>query len=182
MAYRYFRVRPPVKGDIALRGAGHRQCLFRRSQRRERAKQPYILVAQRRSVRALRQREALRAGMPPELAERIVSDREKFRGRALQEPDASDKGYGMTTGCEGVRFRMDRSSPSGPSACAPTGLWSGRNGMGNRMYPLAVFVWERRKGCAYGDSEVTHPIPQSDRGEPDTDGFRLAAMAPVCRS
>ena len=27
------------------------------------------------------------------------------------------------------------------------------------LYPLAKFVWERRKSCAYGDSEVTYLIP-----------------------
>ncbi len=53
----------------------------------------------------------------------------KSRGRATQEPDASDKATVLTQAVEGVRFLMDRSSPSGPSACAPTGLWSGRNGM-----------------------------------------------------
>lgn len=27
------------------------------------------------------------------------------------------------------------------------------------LYPIAKFVWERRKSCAYGDSEVTYLIP-----------------------
>ncbi len=31
--------------------------------------------------------------------------------------------------------------------------------IGVRMYPLAVFNWERRKNCAYGDSEITYIIP-----------------------
>lgn len=31
--------------------------------------------------------------------------------------------------------------------------------IGVRLYPLAQFCWERRKNCAYGDSEITYLIP-----------------------
>ncbi|MBQ5911109.1 MAG: hypothetical protein IIW94_03770 [Clostridia bacterium] len=31
--------------------------------------------------------------------------------------------------------------------------------MGISLYPLSVFVWERRDGCIYGDSEITYIIP-----------------------
>ncbi|MCI8554035.1 MAG: hypothetical protein HFJ80_03720, partial [Clostridiales bacterium] len=31
--------------------------------------------------------------------------------------------------------------------------------MGIRLYPLAAFSWEKRKGCAYGESEITYLIP-----------------------
>jgi len=31
--------------------------------------------------------------------------------------------------------------------------------IGVRVYPLAKFAWERRKNCAYGESEITYLIP-----------------------
>lgn len=31
--------------------------------------------------------------------------------------------------------------------------------LGIRLYPLARFSWDPRRGCAYGESEITHLIP-----------------------
>lgn len=31
--------------------------------------------------------------------------------------------------------------------------------LGISLYPISVFAWERREGCAYGDSEITYIIP-----------------------
>jgi hypothetical protein len=31
--------------------------------------------------------------------------------------------------------------------------------LGVRLYPIASFMWQRRKNCAYGDSEITNLIP-----------------------
>ena len=147
----------PVKGDITCEALDIDNVYFGDPNEVDVQKQPYILVAQRRSVRALRQ-EALRAGMPPELAEGIVSDRENPRA-GTQEPDASDKATVLTRlwkeyASDGsvVTVRAER-------VCANGAMVRPEWDVGIRMYPLAVFVWERRKGCAYGDSEVTHLIP-----------------------
>lgn len=90
----------PVKGDIACEALDIDNVYFGDPNEEDVQKQPYILVAQRRSVRALRQ-EALRAGMPPELAERIVSDREN-RGRATAGAGCFGQGYGTDQAVEGV--------------------------------------------------------------------------------
>lgn len=151
--------RQPVRGDIACEVLDIENVYFGDPSCDDIQKQPYIILAQRRRVDELR-RMARADRRPAADIERIVADTETGYqsgdyGALEQEGNArallltklyrhyDDDGNWHIRAvqvCRGVTVRRDRD-------------------IGVRLYPLAKFSWERRKNCAYGESEVTYLIP-----------------------
>ena len=151
--------RQPIRGDIACEVLDIENVYFGDPSCDDIQKQPYIILAQRRRVDEIR-RIARQNRRPAADVERIVADTETGHqsgdyGTVEQEGTArallltklyrhyDDDGNWHIRAvqvCRGVTVRRD---------------WD----IGVRLYPLAKFSWERRKNCAYGESEVTYLIP-----------------------
>lgn len=147
--------RQPIKGDIACEVLDVENVVFGDPNRDDVQAQPYILIAQRMGVQALRE-EARRNKRPSSDIRAISADVDTGFApgdRGQDEPTDADKATVVTKlwraedgmihalrVCRGVVVRPE---------------WSLRV----RLYPLAKFCWERRRSCAYGDSEITYLIP-----------------------
>ncbi len=151
--------RQPIRGDIACEVLDIENVYFGDPSCDDIQKQPYIILAQRRRVEEIR-RIARAHHRPAAEIERITADSETGyqsgdygtveqadTRRALlltklyRHYDADGNWHIRAVQvCRGVTVRRD---------------WD----IGLRLYPLAKFSWERRKNCAYGESEVTYLIP-----------------------
>lgn len=150
----------PITGDIACEVLDIENVYFGDPNQYDVQAQPYILIAQRKSVKELRM-EARKNGRPADDIDAIKPDRdtEYMAGdRADEEPEVSKKATVITKlwkewdkdgggyrikACMAVRGAVIRKE------------WDTRL----RLYPIAVFRWERRRNCAYGESEITYLIP-----------------------
>ena len=145
----------PITGDIRCEVLDIENIFFGDPQITVLQDQPYILIARRESVEALR-REARRYGRSEEEISRIRPDRdEEQTGEEL--PDAAKatvltkfyKEWNETGTNWTIRaVRVVRGATI-------RGAWD----MRIRLYPLASFCWESRPHCAYGISEVTYLVP-----------------------
>lgn len=123
-------------------------------------KQPYILIAQRKSVRELR-RVARRNRRSAEEIDSIKPDRETqyMAGEmAEKEQEEADKAVVITKmwkewNDEGTSFTIKAVQVTEKATIRKE--WD----MGIRLYPLAKFVWEERDNCTYGESEITYLVP-----------------------
>lgn len=153
-----------VRGDLAVETLDVENVYFGDPNNDDVQSQPYILIAQRKRVSDLR-KEAKANGLSDELLDTIVPDNE----RSFMAGDRSQTELALFGAQEQQK------------ATVLTRLWKerGKNGeetvkaiqvcrgavirptwdLGIRLYPLAAFSWERRKNCAYGDSEITYLIP-----------------------
>lgn len=147
-----------IKGDIALEVLDVENVYFGDPNTADVQSQPYILIAQRKSVGELR-RMAKANGIREEERMAIRPDTEvsyMAGERALQEPYESQKATVIT--------RLWKVTENGRVTVKAMQVCNGAVvrkewDLGVRLYPLAMFSWENRKGCAYGDSEVTYLIP-----------------------
>lgn len=150
----------PVTGDIACEVLDIENVYFGDPTREELQEQPYILIAQRRSVADLR-REARRFGLTGEAISAIRPDEERQYTAGQygdREPPELQKAVVITklwkewdqTGTsytvKAVRVTRD---------AVVRRPWD----MGISLYPLARFSWDTRRGSAYGESEITWLIP-----------------------
>ena len=141
----------PIRGDIACEVLDIENVYFGDPTVEDIQSQPYILVAQRRPVAELRQLAA-RSGMKKEQLGRIVPD------RAAGEPENSQKATLITRFWKEWDEKEHRVAVMAAQVCRGVVVrppWR----LGVRLYPLAAFSWERRRGCAYGESEIPHLIP-----------------------
>lgn len=149
----------PITGDVACEVLDIENVYFGDPTLYDVQAQPYILLAQRKSVEELR-RQARRNGRPEAeiLAIRPDMDTGYMAGdRAEEEPADSGKATVLTK----LWKEWDKDGACRIMACtAVQGAtirprWDTRL----RLYPLAAFRWERRRNCAYGESEITYLIP-----------------------
>lgn len=147
-----------IKGDIAAEVLDVENVYFGDPNTSSVQAQPYILISQRKSIKELRAM-AKANGASEEMLAAIRPDTEvsyMAGDRALGEPYESQKATLLTRlWKEQKNGRTTVKAMQVCKSCLIRGEWE----LGVRCYPLAAFVWERRKGCAYGDSEVTYLIP-----------------------
>ena len=150
----------PITGDIQCEVLDVENVYFGDPNCDDVQAQPYILIAQRKTL--------------PEL--RLMMKRNGQRRHITElRPDAVDVTYhagggdcGETTDSrkatlitklykewddEGRTYRIRAVQVCGQVVVRPP--WD----LGIRRYPLAKFSWEPRKNCAYGESEITYLIP-----------------------
>ena len=150
----------PITGDIRCEVLDVENVYFGDPNCDDVQAQPYILIAQRKTL------SDLRLMMKRNGQRRHIAD---------LRPDAVDITYhagdgdcGETTDSrkatlltklykewddEGRTYRIRAVQVCGTVVVRPP--WD----LGIRRYPLAKFSWEPRKNCAYGESEITHLIP-----------------------
>lgn len=147
-----------IKGDIACEVLDIENVVFGDPNNEEIESQPYIIIARRLDIDAVR-REAERYG---QATDKIVPDDANGYYR-----NAGDRGEDEP--CESKRVtvitklykKYDKDGNYtvwGKTVTATTVIRPEWNLLIHR-YPIAKFVWERRRSCAYGDSEITYQIP-----------------------
>lgn len=142
----------PIAGDIACEVLDIENVYFGDPTLEDVQAQPYILIAQRKSVEEL-QRTARKYGAKD--WREIKPDRDIPGGDGW---DGDSKKATLLT-----RFWKEWDDRGGftiraVQACRGVTVrapWD----LGIRLYPLAKFNWERRRGCTYGESEITYLIP-----------------------
>ena len=150
----------PITGDIGCEVLDVENVYFGDPNCDDVQAQPYILIAQRKTLGELR---------------RMMKQNGQRRHIAELRPDTVDVSYhaGGDDGGEaadsrkatlitklykewddeGRTYRIRAVQVCGQVVVRPP--WD----LGIRRYPLAKFCWERRKNCAYGESEITYLIP-----------------------
>lgn len=150
----------PIVGDIRCEVLDIENVYFGDPNMENVQEQPFIILAQRKSVEELK-RTARRYRRKPEEIDAIKPDEEKgfmAGDRANDEPQESKKATVLTKlykewDDEGLTYKvMAVEVVKGAIIRKP---WD----IGVRLYPLARFAWEQRNNCAYGDSEITNLIP-----------------------
>ncbi len=149
----------PIDGDIACELLDVENVYFGDPARDDVESQPYIILAQRRSVEELR-REAGRNGRPKEDIDAIKPDQvEYMAGDRADLNQSDDRNCTVLTRLwkewdkEGNSYKvMATRVVRGAVIRKPWDLQI-------RRYPLAKFSWDKRKGSIYGDTELTYLIP-----------------------
>lgn len=147
----------PILGDIAFEIPDVENVVFGDPNSDDVQSQPYILIAQRTNIAAVR-REAQASGENPSLIVADDTTRYSAGERGEREPDGSERVTVITKFYriwdeESGRYRIMAVKVTKSAvvrAAVDTGL---------TLYPLAVFRWENRRSSAYGDSEITYLIP-----------------------
>lgn len=136
--------RMPIKGDIACEVLNIENVFFADPYMQDIQRQPYIIISSCRDTAEVL-REAGCYGADPLTLNSIEEDSEDGKTLVLTKlykeykPDGS---YIIKS------VKVTEHATVRPAF--NTGL---------RLYPLAVFSWEKRSGLAYGESEITYLIP-----------------------
>lgn len=134
----------PIKGDIDCEVLNIENVAFGDPHEELVERQPYIILSSRREVSSVR-REAERAGMSGETISQIAPDGDDGKVLVLTKLYKEYKTAGSyKIKCVKVTKNATVREPFS------TGL---------NLYPLAIFRFEERDGRAYGESEITHLIP-----------------------
>lgn len=149
----------PIQGDIACEVLDIENVYFGDPNLFDVQAQPYILIAQRKSVADL-QREARRNGRSEAEIDAIKpnGDTGYMAGdRAEDEPEGSRKATVLTKFWK--EWAKDGTCRILAAVVVRGAVIRPRWDTKLRLYPLAAFRWERRRNCAYGESEITYLIP-----------------------
>ena len=152
--------RTPIRGDIACEVLDIENVYFGDPNLDDVQGQPYLLIVQRRSVAALR-REAAANRRPVQEIERIRPDGDTWTMAGeygLEEPAGAEKATVITRLWKVWDETTGRPTVKAMRVCE-NAVIRGEWDTGLRLYPLARFSWERRRNCAYGESEITYLIP-----------------------
>ena len=125
-----------IRGDVKCETVGIENVFFGDCDCTDVQKQPYIIIARRMGVSKAKAL-ALSFGNSPD---EIVAD------------DSLDDKVTVLT-----RFRKTENSVVA-TITTPTAVIRDETSIGVRIYPIVAFRWEDND-CAYGESEVTHVIP-----------------------
>lgn len=123
-------------------------------------KQPYIIIAMRRSVEDLK-REARRHGRPADELEKIQPDKDtEFLAGDIREKEPAEEQKATVLTKLYKKYNKDGTQYSIHAVRVVEGAvirpaWD----INVRLYPLAKIDWERVPNCAYGLSEVTQLVP-----------------------
>ena len=141
----------PIYGDIRCEVLDVENVTFGDPACDDVQEQPYILISQRKSLAELRRmmrKNGLKAHVSALKADEPSATEEEEQKKAT----LITKLY-KSWDDEGKTYRILATQTCGEVTVRKP--WD----IGVRRYPLSVFCWERRKNCAYGESEITYLIP-----------------------
>ncbi len=133
----------PIMGDIVCERIKIDDIYFGDPSSTELQKQPYIILKEERSALGIAE-EAQRFGAGETVVSRIAAKGEEKLTLFTKLYKARDE-----KGCT----RVFATKVTETQVVRPP------FSIGIASYPLSIFVWERRDGCIYGDSEITYIIP-----------------------
>ncbi len=147
-----------IKGDIDCEVLDIENVVFGDPNNEEVESQPYIIIARRLDVEAAR-REAEKYG---QATENIVPDGANgyYRNAGDRGEDEPADSKRVTVITKLYKKYDDEGNPTvwGKTVTENAVVRPEWNLLIHR-YPIAKFIWERRRSCAYGDSEITYQIP-----------------------
>lgn len=148
-----------IKGDIACEVLSIENVVFGEPNNADIQSQPWIDISQRKSVAELK-REAKRNGIKDDEIKNIEPDKDfsfSASDRTNTEPEENKRTRVITRLFK--KYNEDGSfSIHGIKVCQNAVIrqeWD----LGITLYPIAIYGWEERNGCIYGDSEITYLIP-----------------------
>ena len=149
----------PITGDIACEVLDVENVYFGDPNVDDVQRQPYILITQRKNVSEI-VREAKMNGQSS-IVDQIAADNDtayQAGDRSEKEADDAQKAILITKlwkewADDGKSYTIKAVKVCNSLTIRPE--WD----MQVRLYPLAKFSWERRRSCAYGESEITYLIP-----------------------
>lgn len=146
-----------IKGDIAFEVLDVENVIFGDPNNDDVQSQPYILISQRLDVETVR-REARKNRLSDDDILPDSATQYNSGDRGEQEPTDSRR---VTVITKLYKERNEDDSTFKVMAVKVTEKAVVRKpwDIGLTMYPIAKFCWERRRSCAYGDSEITYLIP-----------------------
>lgn len=148
----------PITGDIACEVLDIENVVFGDPNNEEVENQPYIIISQRKDVAAVK-RLAEKYGQSTEniVPDGVDSFYKNSGDRGIDEPYNSRRVTVITK----LYKKYDKNGD-----CTVWGKCVTENAVIRpewnlliHRYPIAKFVWERRRSCAYGESEITYQIP-----------------------
>lgn len=150
----------PIVGDIRCEVLDIENVYFGDPNLDDVQEQPYIIIAQRKNIDEVK-RIARRRGRPSTVIDKIHPDEEKnYLAGNLEEnePTNARKTTVLTKlykkwDDEGKDYTLMAVEVAEGVVIRPA--WD----MKIRLYPIAKISWEEPANCIYGDSEVTHLIP-----------------------
>ena len=149
----------PIRGDIACEVLDVENVYFGDPSCDDVQKQPYIILVQRKRVDEIR-RIARANHRPKEDVDAIVADSEnsyQAGDYGIYEPNTAKHALLLTK----LYKEYDDNGDFVIKAVQVCRGVTVRNpwDIGVRLYPIALFTWERRRNCVYGESEITYLIP-----------------------
>lgn len=147
-----------IMGDIACEVLDVENVVFGDANCEDVESQPYILIAQRMNIAAAR-RMAERFNCR---SENIIPDVQgdfynNAGDRGLKEPDDARRVTVVTKFYK--KYEKDGSYRVCGKIVTRNAVVRDEWDLKISHYPIARFIWERRRSCAYGDSEITYQIP-----------------------
>jgi len=145
----------PIEGDISSEVLDIENVYFGDPNLDDIQKQPFIIIAQRKSVKSLKE-EAKANGLSEDEVSQISSDRDNSYmagDRSILEPSDSRKATVLT------KFWKDKNGKIKACKVTQSAFIRKEWDLNIRLYPLAKFSWDKRKNSAYGESEITYLIP-----------------------
>lgn len=149
----------PIKGDIASEVLDVENVYFGDPSIDDVQKQPYIIIAQRKSIKDLRA-EAKKYGAKDYDIEQIKADSNNY----YESGDYGNKEQeGIKKAIVITKYWKEQDANGnttvmGVRVCENTVIRSAWD-LGLGIYPIAKFTWERRRNNIYGESEITYLIP-----------------------
>lgn len=148
-----------IKGDIACEMLNIENVYFGDTAEQNVQKQPYIIIAQRKRVDDIR-RMARANGIKEEYIAGIAADDvREYDAYTLEHPqEKDDKKAVLLTKFYKQWDDNDNYRIMAVQVCNKVTVreaWDTTL----RLYPIAKMNWENRDQCAYGESEVTHIVP-----------------------
>ncbi len=150
----------PILGDIRCEALDIENVYFGDPNKDSVQEQPFILIQQRKSVEDLK-REARRNKISRFEIDKIVPDSDtgnEAGDRSQKEPADAGKATVITKlfkewNKEGTDYTIKAVMVTKHATIRKE--WD----IGVQLYPIAKLNWETRRNCVYGDSEITHLIP-----------------------
>ena len=147
-----------IKGDIATEVLDIENVYLGDPNISDIQKQPYIIIAQRKSVKELRN-EAKANGVSEYDIEQIKAD-DNYNYEAGEYGNKESELAKKTV----VLTKLYKVKENGNTTVKAVKVCKGVTirkewDLKIRLYPLALFNWERRRNNAYGESEITYLIP-----------------------
>lgn len=147
-----------ITGDIACEVLDIENVVFGDPNDEAVESQPYIIIARRLDIDAVR-REAEKYG---QATDEIVPDGAngyyRNAGDRGEDEPADSKRVTVVTKLYKKYDKEGNCTVWGKTVTETAVIRPEWNLLIHR-YPIAKFVWERRRSCAYGDSEITYQIP-----------------------
>ena len=144
-----------IKGDIACEVLEVENVCFGDPNEESVEAQPYILIARRMNLAAARRM----ARMHHQNADDIKADKSEYLYNSSDTGEPADSQRVTVVTKLWKKYEEDGSFSVYGKIVTEKAVIRPEWNLKIRRYPIAKFVWDRRRSCAYGDSEITYQVP-----------------------